>query len=136
MLNLRGHHLLCRISYQGKGYSPEFCLEMEKVVKAFQNPEQQIKILASPDLLCKACLHLSASGCASTSGLAGEAGVVDMDRRVLELLGAMAGEILTVGDINRRLKKIKSAKLDQICVRCSWYAEEICMPQIEDFLAE
>ena len=69
MMRLRVHHLLCSALYAGKGYSEEFCENMQKVVRRLwgepgrKGIEEELKLIAEPDEICTACPNLSDNGC-------------------------------------------------------------------------
>lgn len=51
-IRLRGHHLLCMLTWSGKGYSEAFSAKFDQVVRAIKggNP---VQIVAGPDDLCR-----------------------------------------------------------------------------------
>jgi len=48
---LRPHHLLCSLTYIGKGYSPEFVANYDRVVAAL-SAGAAIEVVEGPDALC------------------------------------------------------------------------------------
>lgn len=53
-LKLRPHHGLCIPHFQGRGYSPAFVGQMEKVIAALQN-NPPVQMVTGGDEICKAC---------------------------------------------------------------------------------
>lgn len=52
VIRLRGHHLLCMLTWAGRGYSEEFTALFDKVVPAIRNGAI-IEIVKGPDDLCQ-----------------------------------------------------------------------------------
>ena len=50
-VRLRAHHLLCLLTYVGKGYSPAFTANYDKVVKRLAGGEDVLVVLG-PDDIC------------------------------------------------------------------------------------
>lgn len=50
-IDLRGHHLLCLLTYAGEGYSPAFVANAERLVARIRAGET-LRIVAGPDDLC------------------------------------------------------------------------------------
>ncbi|TJU92322.1 MAG: DUF1284 domain-containing protein, partial [Mesorhizobium sp.] len=50
-VRLRAHHLLCLLTYVGKGYSPAFTANYDKVVKRLGEGEA-VLIVSGPDAIC------------------------------------------------------------------------------------
>ena len=78
MIKIRPHHLLCMRAYIGNGYSEEFKIEMEKVIKELKvyneflksdnlnNDIKKVKIVFNTDSLCEKCPNkLCENKCAS-----------------------------------------------------------------------
>ena len=67
MIKIRPHHLLCMRAYIGNGYSEEFKIEMEKVIKELKvyneflksdnlnNDIKKVNIVFNTDSLCEKC---------------------------------------------------------------------------------
>ena len=49
---LRPHHLLCMLTFVGKGYSPAFVANLEQVVRRIATGTETIEIVAGPDVIC------------------------------------------------------------------------------------
>ena len=68
-VRLRAHHLLCLLTYVGKGYSPAFTANYDKVVERLSGGEDA-QIVSGPDDICAPlldepephCLGESAAG--------------------------------------------------------------------------
>ncbi|WP_368187249.1 DUF1284 domain-containing protein [Aestuariibius sp. HNIBRBA575] len=51
IIHLRAHHLLCILSYIGKGYSPEFVKNYDEIAQKL-SAGAQVKLVAGPDDIC------------------------------------------------------------------------------------
>lgn len=57
MLRLRPHHLNCIPRFQGRGYSDEFCENMNKIKARFDSKEEY-KLVFGADDVCRCCPNL------------------------------------------------------------------------------
>lgn len=57
---LRVHHLFCIPMYRGKGYSDEFCRNMQEMISALKDSAAEVRLVCSPDIICSACPNLTA----------------------------------------------------------------------------
>lgn len=51
MINMRGHHLLCVLTFEGAGYSQRFTRNLAAIVERLSAGEE-ILIVAGPDDIC------------------------------------------------------------------------------------
>lgn len=51
---LRPHHLLCMLTFVGKGYTPEFVRHFESVINRISTGQEAIEIVEGPDEICSA----------------------------------------------------------------------------------
>jgi uncharacterized protein len=56
MVHLRPHHLLCLLTYVGKGYTPAFVANYDRIVRRLAEGEY-VLIVDGPDEVCAALLH-------------------------------------------------------------------------------
>lgn len=52
MVRLRPHHLLCILTFAGKGYSPGFVQNLQQVVDRIAHTDDPILIVDGPDDIC------------------------------------------------------------------------------------
>ena len=52
-MKIRYHHLLCIPRFQGKGYSKEFCENLDKIKSSFSS--ESIELVSSCDDICGLC---------------------------------------------------------------------------------
>jgi hypothetical protein len=55
-IRLRPHHLLCMLTFAGKGYTPAFVANFEQVVDRIATGDEAIEIVEGPDDICAAVL--------------------------------------------------------------------------------
>ncbi|PBC11710.1 DUF1284 domain-containing protein [Mesorhizobium sp. WSM3859] len=119
-VRLRAHHLLCLLTYVGKGYSPAFTANYDVVVKRLAGGED-ILIVSGPDDICAPLLNESEPHCLGESA-AGRDDVAARD------VGALLGQPIQAGDrfvldasALARMRKAFSAGLTrQACSGCEW----------------
>lgn len=124
-VRLRGHHFICLQFFRGEGYSEEFAENLAHVVE--RATREPALIVAGIDNVCAACPDLgSDSRCASESA-GGEDEIVRIDALALHVLGASAGERLSLADARERLEAdamgVGSWRADA-CDGCAW--ESVC----------
>jgi uncharacterized protein len=124
-VRLRGHHFICLQFFHGEGYSEEFVENLTHVVeRAVREPAL---IVAGIDNVCAACPELGPdSRCASESA-GGEAEIVRIDELALTVLGASAGERLSLAEARERLEADAMGVgtwRAYACDGCAW--ESVC----------
>ncbi len=122
-ISLRGHHLLCMLTYAGNGYTPGFIENYNTIIPRIQN--EDILIVAGPDDVCAPLLGEDNPHCLGES-------VIIRDSYALESVGTLMGRSVEVG---HRLR-LDSAYFRQArwafsrgivraaCVGCEW--EQLC----------
>lgn len=61
-VRLRAHHLLCMLTYVGKGYTPDFCANYDQIAARLARGED-ILIVTGPDDVCAPLLATGAPHC-------------------------------------------------------------------------
>ncbi|TPO01715.1 DUF1284 domain-containing protein [Mesorhizobium sp. B1-1-5] len=120
-IKLRAHHLLCLLTYVGKGYSPAFTANYDKVVKRLGEGEGVV-IVAGPDDVCAPLLGEPEPHCLRESA-------AERDRMAARDVGALLGRPIKAGDrlvLNAaslaEMRKAFSAGLTrQACSGCEWF---------------
>jgi hypothetical protein len=130
MIRLRGHHLLCLLSFSGEGYSPEFTRRFGVLAEAYREGKVGVQVLAAPDDACAACPFLGDAGCRSPAD-GPEAGVAALDQAVLDALGIEVG-IHEAEDLLRRVATLSGSELHRLCRACSWYGKTRCQAMIRE----
>lgn len=121
-IRLRPHHLLCMLTYVGKGYTDAFCTNFDAIT-ARLGAGEDILVVAGPDDVCAPVETLEGHHCH-------EAGIVERDAAaaasVAELLGIPAGEGALFALSAERLAMLRSAfqarTIRAACSDCEWSA--------------
>ena len=119
-IRLRGHHLLCMLTFVGEGYSPRFVANYARVIRRMRAGEPVV-IVQGPDDICAPLLAGDAPHCHRDS-------VVERDRLALESAGTLLGrrleagsEVIVDGDmLNRMQCGFASGELRPACSGCEW----------------
>ncbi|WP_260740069.1 DUF1284 domain-containing protein [Tunturiibacter lichenicola] len=142
-IQLRPHHLLCMLTFVGKGYSPAFVANFEQVVRRIAQADEDVQIVQGPDDLCLPYLSDAGCHCHNTS-------VLKRDRLAAEAISRLLQRPLHAGvslQISRSLvPTLRAAFADgtirQACAGCQWkptcdgvvqsgFAESCLMPTSE-----
>lgn len=89
MIHLRPHHLLCLLTYAGKGYSADFVQNYDRIAARLSAGEE-IEIVDGPDDICAPLLTEDAPHCRRDS-------VVERDALAARDVGALLGLEITLG---------------------------------------
>lgn len=123
MINLRFHHLLCFLGFRGLGYSNEFVENFRDVYQKVFEENQKIKLIESPDDICKKCPRLVSSTCVS------EQKVKEFDEKLKRFLfknGVCNFEMVQPAEIYRVIKKLSICEFENICKSCEWFSLGYC----------
>ena len=128
MIKIRPHHLLCMRAYIGNGYSEEFKIEMEKVIKELKvyneflksdnlnNDIKKVNIVFNTDSLCEKCPNkLCENKCASQEK------VSLIDEKMIKYFSIKEGIQNYIDLENQVYNKINEEIFDDICKECQWY---------------
>lgn len=124
--SLRAHHLMCVTTYQGKGYSPEFVANMNRVWHALRSgvyPKVEVHAVADP--LCHACPNLQDR--AQPTSCQFQRSIEARDRRLLEAMGWQEGQIVELEEVMAYILAHHAELLSHVCVGCDWMS--ICGQQ-------
>lgn len=123
-VRLRAHHLLCMLTYVGKGYSEAFVANYDRIIARLGDGED-ILLVAGPDDVCKPLLGTRLEHCHRVS-------VIQRDAQAAEALGMLLGQSVRPGSAFRldaglidRMRQAFAAGLTRAaCKRCEWH--ELC----------
>jgi hypothetical protein len=119
-VRLRAHHLLCMLTYVGKGYSPAFVENYEAVAGRLSAGEE-IEIVDGPDDICAPLLGDAEPHCL------GE-GVVERDRRAAEAVATLLAMPVRSGArirpsaslLLRLRRQFADGGIRSACSGCDW----------------
>ena len=119
ILNLRPHHLLCTRAFKGKGYSPAFVENMQRVINRLK-AGCSITLITGVDAICGPCPERIGNHCRS------EAKVQAFDAAVLSQLGLERKNYAYI-EVDRILKsRLTESVYECICRGCEWKQTGIC----------
>jgi len=119
-VRLRPHHLLCMLTYVGKGYTSGF-VENYDGVAARLNAGEDVELVDGPDDICEGLLCESHAHCFNH-------GVVQRDETARQSVSAFLGEPLPAGKrlpatpdfLGRMRLAFASGDIRQACRGCQW----------------
>jgi len=119
-VRLRGHHLLCMLTYIGKGYSPAFVENYDTIAGRLSDGED-IAIIDGPDDICRPLLCTDDCHCFNES-------VVVRDRLALNAVSDLFETTIAAGSAfeldTTRLASMRSAfaaeTIRKACQSCEW----------------
>ncbi|TDQ62027.1 hypothetical protein ATL17_3131 [Maritalea mobilis] len=120
MIKIRGHHLLCALTFAGRGYSRQFERDFKAITKRMRANEM-MQIVDRPDEICQSVQDCDGSHCY-------EPRIDQRDQLALADISALLGHELKVGDeiapAELFTEKMRTAFRDnQIrrgCFDCQW----------------
>lgn len=119
VIKLRPHHLLCMLTYIGKGYSKAFTTNFTLLVDEFNKGDIEIKLIEGPDDICRPRL----SDPLDKDCHCLDQDIVEQDAMALKDLNLNYGDQFTLSkDLivqNRTL--FQQNKIRKACTTCPWY---------------
>ena len=120
-VRLRAHHLLCLLTYVGKGYSPAFTANYDRVVERLAAGEDAL-IVSGPDDICAPLLDDPEPHCLGESAAGRD---LIAAREVGDLLGrpipAGARLELDASTLARMREAFSSGMTRAACPGCEWF---------------
>ncbi|GAA0770776.1 DUF1284 domain-containing protein [Roseibium denhamense] len=123
-IQIRPHHLLCLLTYLGKGYSDPFVQNYDRLVESINNGED-MQLVDGPDDICQPMLSSPECHCHNES-------VRERDRIAARDIGMLlmgepfsAGPLrLTAPDIARLRAAFAEGTVRAACQGCEW--QDLC----------
>jgi len=120
-VRLRAHHLLCLLTYVGKGYTPAFTANYDKVVERLAAGEGAL-IVSGPDDICAPLLDDLDPHCLGESAS-------ERDRLAARDVGDLLGRPILAGArleldaaaLARMRQAFSSGKTRAACPGCEWF---------------
>jgi hypothetical protein len=128
-LKFRPHHFLCTLGFSGKGYSPDFIRNYNKIVQVLRNdPEALIEVVQNGDDICEKCPNLL-----DDKQCVVQEKINSLDKAHLNALGINYGEILSwQSALNLIKEKMTIDNFHQACQGCEWKELGICQKALEN----
>lgn len=120
-VQLRPHHLLCMLTFAGKGYGPEFVANFEQIADRIAAGNEAIEIVEGPDDVCRPLLAAADCHCRNAS-------VALRDRQAAESISGLLRRPIGTGtqlmpdeDLLRTLREaFAQGTIRQACSSCQW----------------
>ncbi|MCL0060098.1 DUF1284 domain-containing protein [Dehalococcoidia bacterium] len=133
-IEVRGHHLLCLLGFQGLGYSEEFTQNMNNILATAFSANTLLKIVDRCDAICAPCPHRKGSECGKKKDSAEK--TRKQDQRIAMRLGIKIGDRMPSREIWARVKeKLAPRDLPQLCGECEWLDYCLKRQGFKDLLA-
>lgn len=119
-ISLRGHHLLCMLTYVGKGYSDGFIHNYDEIVARLSHGET-IEVVRGTDDICTALCSDAGAHCHARS-------VLERDMRALKAISDALGYTVGIGSLIEPtaslIGKLRAAyaagAMKEACFGCEW----------------
>ncbi len=120
-MELRPHHGLCLLFFQGKGYSPEFVKNMTQLKQALAE-NRLVQLTGQPDNICSACPHFVDGDCGAKAPR--------YDQAILDLCRLHLGQTLSLGQLQEAIRAniLTPGLREQVCGDCQW--SDLCQEEV------
>jgi uncharacterized protein len=120
-IRLRPHHLLCMLTYAGKGYSPEFISNFDRIASLIASGDQNIEIVFTPDDICAPLMTDPACHCQNSS-------IAERDRLAAQSLSDLLHQpihqnariFLSRETLDRMRNAFAAGTIRKSCQGCQW----------------
>lgn len=119
-IRLRGHHLLCMLTFVGKGYTADFTAKY-RLIAARLSAGEAIEIVDGPDDVCQPLLAKPTAHCRQDS-------VLDRDAKALTAVSALLARPVATGCVivpdaaflAQMRAAFASGSVRAACAACEW----------------
>lgn len=119
-VRLRGHHLLCLLTYAGKGYTPAFVTNLDRIAERLGAGEA-VLVVEGPDDICGPMLSVEGHHCLGP-------GVRHRDELALASVSGLLGRAVAPGTgffldrdtVGRLRAGFASGAIRPACAGCEW----------------
>lgn len=136
MIKIRGHHLLCALTFAGRGYSREFERDFKAITQRMRANEMML-IVDQPDQICQSVKDCDGSHCF-------EPRIDRRDQLALSDISTLIGRELKVGDqiaphdvfTNKMRSAFHRNQIRRGCFDCKWrsFCDQIAADGFQDTL--
>lgn len=119
-IRLRPHHLLCMLTYVGKGYSPEFVANYEAIAARLSDGEE-IELVDGPDDICAPLIDDASAHCHGASVIVRDAQALEAGARLLGSPLVAGARIAPTSGLMARLRRsFAKGDIRTACSGCEW----------------
>lgn len=124
MIKMRGHHLLCTLTFMGRGYSRQFEKDFARIIARIKKGEL-IEIVSGPDMICASVKDCDDSHCY-------ESRITNRDKLALDSISHLIDEPISTGSVIAPLEffnenyrtAFTTGQIRNACFDCQW--SELC----------
>lgn len=122
IIELRAHHLLCSVLFEGKGYSETFTENMTHIVNRILEKDKFLYLKKSRDIICVDCPNLKEDG-----GCMLDEKIPDLDGRVLTFFDLPVEEKISSVEVFEKISNMITPDFfAECCDECRWKKMGIC----------
>lgn len=122
-IRLRGHHLLCLLTYQGMGYTRAFTANYNRLIRRISAGEY-IEIVDGPDEICTPLLCTSGAHCLEAqSAINDSLTLAALEALFNTRLGPGSTLCLTPDKVRTLRAAFASGKIRDACQHCRWHSQ-------------
>lgn len=120
VIRLRPHHLLCMLTFVGKGYTPDFVQNYLRIAKRLTAGEA-IEIIEGPDDLCQPLTHAPDAHCFRESVVVRDQQAANAVRDLLQQPISLGTVIVPDAALLTRLRQaFADGSVRKACAGCEW----------------
>ncbi len=119
MVRLRAHHLLCLLTYVGRGYSPAFTANMNLIAERLGAGFDDILLVRGRDDICTPLCGTADDHCEGESALERDAKAAAEISRSLDIDIAI-GTVLPAGTLSLLRSAFADGAIRTACLHCPW----------------
>lgn len=119
-VRLRAHHLLCMLTFIGKGYTPEFTENYRRIAARLSDGEA-IEVVTGPDDICAPLAGLPEEHCLQDSVIYRDEKAAIAVSQLLNRPVVEGSVIMPDADMLERLRRaFRAGEIRAGCVDCEW----------------
>lgn len=121
-IELRAHHLLCTVLFEGKGYSDTFTENMTDIVDQILEKNNYLQLKKSRDIICTDCPNLKSDGACELDDK-----IPDLDKKIIDNFKLSVDEKIKSTEAFKIIKEnITPEFFSECCDECRWKKMGIC----------
>lgn len=121
-VSLRAHHLICILTFLGKGYTATFVANYNRIVRRL-NAGEPVRLVSGPDDLCRPMLAEASCHCRNESVcLRDDQAIADVGKVLGVELDGAEKLILDAGRVTELRRAFASGSIRTACSGCEWHS--------------